>query len=286
MPRALGAPTADRGAPPARAGWRSPLSITLRFAPVSPRVVDAVAGVFQHLYLPPVMIVALAMAAAGQIWLYGVQHFDFNHALQQAFARPALLVGVLGLSALATLFHEIGHSAALRYGGGRPRRIGMGFYMLMPVFFSDVSDNYRLGRWARLRTDLGGIYFNLLADLVFFALYAATRQSLLLFAVAATNIEILFNLVPFGRFDGYWALADLTGIPDFFALMVLSCAACGSSAGGMVRSSPRSSHGSAACTPSIRSSRCRCWRCSSPSSSYSSRRPCRAWCSRSAGLPE
>jgi hypothetical protein len=33
------------------------------------------------------------------------------------------------------------------------------------------------------------------------------------------NLDILYQCLPFVRFDGYWALADLTGIPDFFSQM-------------------------------------------------------------------
>ena len=36
------------------------------------------------------------------------------------------------------------------------------------------------------------------------------------------DMGILYQCMPFVRFDGYWALADLTGIPDFFSQMVLS----------------------------------------------------------------
>jgi putative peptide zinc metalloprotease protein len=207
------------GAPAVRMPARSPLSVNLRFAPFSPRVVNGAAEVFKHLFAPPIVVVAVLVALAGQVWLYRFHRFDFGAALRQAYTNPALLAAALGLTALATLFHEIGHASALRYGGGRARRMGMGFYLMVPVFYTDVTENYRLGRWARIRTDLGGFYFNLLADLVFFGLFFATHQPLLLFAVAATNIEILVNLLPFGRFDGYWALADLTGIPDFFSLM-------------------------------------------------------------------
>ena len=57
-------------------------------------------------------------------------------------------------------FHEIGHAAACRYGGGRPGGMGAGIYMVWPAFYTDVTDAYRLPRRARLRTDLGGIYFN------------------------------------------------------------------------------------------------------------------------------
>ena len=58
--------------------------------------------------------------------------------------------------------HETGHAAACAYGGGRPGAIGFGVYLLFPAFYTDVTDSYRLSRGGRLRTDLGGLYFNVL----------------------------------------------------------------------------------------------------------------------------
>jgi putative peptide zinc metalloprotease protein len=78
---------------------------------------------------------------------------------------------------------------------------------------------YRLGRWARVRTDLGGFYFHLIFALGIVDLYLGTGWEFLLLAVLLINLNILYQCMPFVRFDGYWALADLTGIPDFFSQM-------------------------------------------------------------------
>ncbi|HZQ39110.1 MAG TPA: hypothetical protein VFD32_24500, partial [Dehalococcoidia bacterium] len=112
------------------------------------------------------------------------------------------------------------HAAALRYGGGRVRGMGVGLYLVYPAFYTDVSENYRLGRWARVRTDLGGFYFNLLFSLGIGVLYACTGAEYLLLAIVLLVLDILRQSLPFVRMDGYWALADLTGIPDFFATLV------------------------------------------------------------------
>ena len=41
-----------------------------------------------------------------------------------------------------------------------PGVMGAGLYLVWPAFYTDVTDSYRLGRAGRLRTDLGGLYFN------------------------------------------------------------------------------------------------------------------------------
>ena len=48
-------------------------------------------------------------------------------------------------------------------------------------------------------------------------LYAATSAQVLLLVIAVTHLEMLEQLLPFVRFDGYFILSDLVGVPDLFA---------------------------------------------------------------------
>ena len=130
--------------------------------------------------------------------------------------HPLLLLLVLGLTVLSMLFHECGHAAACRYGGARPGVIGMGFYVVWPAFYTNVTDAYRLGRAGRVRTDLGGVYFNAIFLLPLTAVYLATGYLPLLAAVVVIHVEIVQQLLPSLRFDGYFILADLIGVPDLF----------------------------------------------------------------------
>jgi putative peptide zinc metalloprotease protein len=125
----------------------------------------------------------------------------------------------MGMFVLAAAFHELGHAAGLRYGGGKVRAMGVGLYLVYPVFYTDITASYGLERPARLRADLGGFYFNALFQLALVGLYFVTGLEFLLLVVMLIDIEILYQLLPFVRMDGYWILADLTGIPDFFSRM-------------------------------------------------------------------
>ena len=135
------------------------------------------------------------------------------------------MLQLIGAFVLSAAFHEIGHGAGLRYGGGVVRAMGVGIYLIYPVFYTDITDGYRLGRGAKLRASLGGFYFNLIFSLGVLGLYFLTGQEYLLLVMALIDIEIIYQMLPFVRMDGYWILADLTGIPDFFSQM-----------GGFVRS--------------------------------------------------
>jgi hypothetical protein len=121
---------------------------------------------------------------------------------------PADLLIVLGLSVVSAAFHECGHATGCRYGGARPGVIGVGIYLVWPSFFTNVTDSYRLSRAGRLRTDLGGLYFNLIFILALAGLYSATSAEVLLLVIAVTHLEMLEQLSPFVRFDGYFILSD------------------------------------------------------------------------------
>ncbi len=68
----------------------------------------------------------------------------------------------------------------------------------------------------RLRTDLGGLYFNALLSVVVFGIWSLTGWDALLLVIATQLIQMIRQLPPMVRFDGYHILADLTGVPDLF----------------------------------------------------------------------
>lgn len=196
---------------------RFPLALRLRLRVIKGQWIEPVTRVLQYLYAPPLLIPLLLAVLAAHAWLYLV--FDVGGLVMQLATNLALLPALLAIMIPAALFHELGHASALHYGGGRGRGIGVGLYLIYPVFYADTSDCYRLGRWARVRTDLGGFYFHLLLALALIFLYRLTGQTVLLIAVVAINLDILRQSLPIVRFDGYWLLADLTGAPDFLSHM-------------------------------------------------------------------
>lgn len=193
-------------------GVRGALTITARTKVLEPRLIEPVSGVLQFLYMPVVLLPTLAAIVATHVWLYGIH--DWTRGIAAVLSTPTLLLVVLAAVFLLSVFHEFGHAAALRYSGGQVRGMGVGFYLIYPAFYTDVTDSYRLGRWARVRTDLGGLYFNLIFALGVVGLYFLTHQEFLLAIVILIDLEIIQQLIPFMRFDGYWAFADLTGITD------------------------------------------------------------------------
>lgn len=203
--------------PEGASALRGPLAINLRMALIPSEVANAIVNPFTVLYFPPVLVAIVLLALAGHVWLYLVH--GVARGASQVIYNPGLILALIGAFVLAAAFHELGHGAGLRYGGGKVRQMGVGLYLVYPVFYTDITSSYSLGRGARLRADFGGFYFNVIFQLIALGLFALTGLEFLLIVVMLLDIEILYQLLPFVRMDGYWILADLTGVPDFFTRM-------------------------------------------------------------------
>src|SRR5579872_1179212 len=190
------------------------LALKLRRTLLSQARVQVVAGLLGPLFSPLVVIAVLGALAGADVWL--VRSGRMLAAFREVLARPLLLLVVVALSLVSMVFHECGHAAACRYGGARPGRIGMGVYVLWPALFPNVTDSYRLGRAGRLRTDLGGVYFNAVFAVALAGAYRATGYLPLLAAAGLTQVELAQQLVPSLRLDGYFIVTDLIGVPDLF----------------------------------------------------------------------
>jgi putative peptide zinc metalloprotease protein len=182
------------------------------------RIVNLVGAFLRPLFRWPVVVAVVVSVAAVDWWLFAVH--GLGGGIRQVLRDPVDLLVVLGLSLVAAVFHECGHATGCRYGGARPGVIGVGIYLVWPSFFTNVTDSYRLSRAGRLRTDLGGLYFNAVFMLALAGIYVATSSQVLLIVIAVTHLEMLDQLLPFVRFDGYFILSDLIGVPDLFARVV------------------------------------------------------------------
>ncbi|HEY8492023.1 MAG TPA: hypothetical protein VIO14_13655 [Dehalococcoidia bacterium] len=198
------APQAEKFEPLLGLRWRAPLIPYRAAAPLT--------AVLQYLFLPPVVVTVLALAAAGHVWLYGF--YPVGQTVDVVVTEPYTLLLLTLFTLLLRFFHEFGHASACRRGGVRHGPIGVGLYLVFPVFYADVSHVYRLNRPQRLRVDLGGVYFELIGTCVLFALYALTGSELLLLMVVGTNLNMVMEFNPFVRFDGYYVFADAIGVPD------------------------------------------------------------------------
>ena len=179
------------------------------------RAVNLVAAPFTRLHAAPIRAALIAALLLFDAWLFAIH--GIAGGIRTVLYDPAWLLAVLMSVVVATAFHEIGHASACRHAGGRPGEMGVGVYLVWPAFYCDVTDAYRLNRAGRLRTDLGGVYFNGLFALACGTAYFFTGYEALLFAAFVQHMIILQQLLPLLRFDGYYVLSDLTGVPDILS---------------------------------------------------------------------
>ena len=176
--------------------------------------VNRIGHALAWLHRPPVVALVLLSAVVMDVWLFGF--YGAMTPVLNVLNQPVLMLAVFGLTVGSLVFHEFGHASACRYGGARPGCIGCGLYLVWPSMYTEVTDVYRISRPGRIRTDLGGIYFNVVFMLMLTVCYLATGQPFLLSAVYLGHFEVLEQLMPAVRLDGYYILGDLAGVPDLF----------------------------------------------------------------------
>jgi putative peptide zinc metalloprotease protein len=213
--RPLGVTTQADGSSPKLEKLDPMLALKFRAALVPTGLVRAITTVFRPLFFPPVVVAVLATFVGLLVWLFAIH--GVAQSARSALYQPANLLILLGLVVLSAAFHECGHATACRYGGATPGVMGAGIYIVWPAFYTDVTDAYRLGKGGRLRTDLGGVYFNTIFVLGTGAAYALTGFEPLLLIIPIQLIEIVHQFLPFLRLDGYYIVSDMTGVPDMFA---------------------------------------------------------------------
>ncbi len=201
-----GAPVGQRKADPL-------LALSVRGVLLPAGAVRVIARIFAPLFHRPVILAVLAAVIAFDVWMVSTLAIADLFA---ALVDPAGVLTVLALLLTATLFHEFGHAAGCHFGGAKPGRIGVGIYLWLPAFYTNVTSAYRLNRAGRLRTDLGGVYFNAVFIVVAAGMFLWTGWAPLLAVIALSHLEIIQQLLPLVRFDGYYILGDLAGVPNLF----------------------------------------------------------------------
>ena len=212
--RPLGLLTRSDGSQPEVKRSSPLLALRLRWAVTDPATTRKLTQPFIGLFRPWAAVPVVVAFGIVCWWVFFEK--GLASATYQAFQHPGLLLFVFGVTVLSAGFHAFGHAAAARYGGAKPGVMGAGLYLVWPAFYTDVTDSYRLGRAGRVRTDLGGLYFNAIVAVGITGVWLLTRDDALLLVVATQILQMLRQLTPLVRFDGYHILADVTGVPDLF----------------------------------------------------------------------
>lgn len=171
--------------------------------------VDVLQNIFKVLFRPAIIIIILLLSVA-------LETAFFMQGVQVSIGEIDLLtIMILVITMLsASLFHEIGHASACCYFGEKAKSIGLGLYLNFPVFYTDVSDIWKLSRKKRMVVNFAGTYFQLIFLIPCIAVYLLTGNQIVKYLIYTMNLNFVFVLNPFFKFDGYWIMSDLIGIPN------------------------------------------------------------------------
>ena len=124
--------------------------------------------------------------------------------------------------AISKCLHELGHGLACRHFGARCHEFGVMFLVGIPCLYCNVTDAWMLRNKAqRMAISAAGIVVELfLASLAVIAwryTEAGTFNSICLYIMLVCGVStFVFNGNPLLKYDGYYILSDLVGMPNLW----------------------------------------------------------------------
>lgn len=175
------------------------------------------------LFSPAVLAAAVAIVVFALSLLVGHFH-DFRGRLPEISALwdwrnlPWLLVAI----GLAKVLHELGHALVCKHFGGEVRELGFMLLVFAPCLYCDVTGAWRLpSKWRRIAVSAAGVLVELvlaaLATIVWWYAQPGVVQLVALnIMIICTLNTLLVNGNPLMRYDGYYVLSDLVGVPNLW----------------------------------------------------------------------
>ncbi|NDY84026.1 secretion protein HylD [Orrella sp. NBD-18] len=156
------------------------------------------------------------------LWEVSRQWSVFSATLVDTFSWEGLSGYAVALVAIR-IFHELGHAIVAKRFKCRVPTMGVAFLVMMPMAYTDVTESWKLSSHrSRLYIAAAGIATELLIAAWALMAWAFLPEGSLrgvMFFLATTSLAatILVNASPFMRFDGYFILCDLVGMPNLHA---------------------------------------------------------------------
>lgn len=121
------------------------------------------------------------------------------------------------------LFHELFHALVCRRYGGKVYDAGILFILFIPLTYVDATSSWNFpSKWQRIHVAVAGMFIEL--GIAWIAIHVWSGQPDTTTGLIAHNVVIIagissliFNANPLMRFDGYYVLSDLIGIPNLYS---------------------------------------------------------------------
>lgn len=183
-------------------------------------LLTTVSQYFSWLLSPKAMLVGVAVCLFAVLRTSG-QWQQFFASYENLFSSWRWITYAVGWLVLKVV-HETAHGATCRRYGGKVPDAGLAMILLMPIAYVNVTSSWRFpSRWQRLHVTLAGVAAELfIAGLALIAWHwfdsIPLQQAAADVVMLASISSLLFNLNPLLKFDGYFALADVTGIDNLY----------------------------------------------------------------------
>jgi putative peptide zinc metalloprotease protein len=153
------------------------------------------------------------------LFLVSRQWDAFMASFLYFFSWQGLLAYGAGLFAVK-IIHELGHAYTATRFGARVPTMGVSLMVMMPMLYTDTTAAWRLrSRKERLMIDCAGVTAELMVASISTLIWVllpdgALRSVFFVLATSSWVMSLAINLNPFMRFDGYYVLSDLLGVPN------------------------------------------------------------------------
>lgn len=215
-------PMAGDGASDRR--WWSNL-LAIRLPGVQPnRILSPIVDRLGWLFTPPLAIASILLVIVASLIVL-VHWPSFRDGVAAAFAQRSsqTLVQLIVVTSLVKVVHELAHAVTCRRLGGNCREIGIMLLLGVPTLYCDVSDSWLMPqRYKRILISAAGILAELAiasfaSVLWLFSADPVLSQWCLVVMVVCSINTLLVNGNPLMRYDGYFILSDLVGVPNLAA---------------------------------------------------------------------
>ena len=174
-----------------------------------------------HVLLSPIALVGYALMLMSAMLLVAMRMEEIQLRLPRLaeFIAPTNMIWIAGTILAIKFLHEVGHAAVCDHFRAECHEFGIMLLVLIPVYYCNVTDSWTLPRWKRVAVSAAGMAVELVIAAACVWLWWFSKDGfislLLLNVILVCSVgTLLFNGNPLLRFDGYFILQDLAGVPN------------------------------------------------------------------------
>ena len=199
-----------------------PMSLlSIKLPPVNARgLFDIAENLFSWLFSPIAVLMTVVLFAGALLTVaHNFHTFVAEIPFLESFTAQDIVSFLLALTFVKVL-HELGHAVCCRRMGAECNEMGLMFLVFSPCLYCTVTDSWILPqKWKRIAVAAAGVYVELIIAACTLLLWNYCEQPLmrgffLNIVLICSVSSLLVNGNPLMRYDGYFILSDLTGIPN------------------------------------------------------------------------